>query len=121
LVSQASSTVEFVGDKNQIIYAKLDYDNPGMAYIHDLFIYDINKDDDKRLTFGLRANNPSISPDQKSIVFVYQKDGTTNLGTVDIDGKNFKRITFFEKGEQVYNPKFSHDGDWIILMLIQER
>ena len=114
LVSLASSTVEFVGDKNQIIYAKLDYDNPGMAYIHDLFIYDIDKDDDKRLTFGLRANNPSISPDQKNIVFVYQKDGTTNLGTVDINGKNFKRLTFFEKGEQVYNPKYSPDGDWII-------
>ncbi|MCK9279036.1 MAG: biopolymer transporter Tol [Melioribacteraceae bacterium] len=114
LVSMASSTVEFLGDKNQIIYAKLDYDNPGMAFIHDLFIYDIDKDKDTRLTFGLRANNPSISHDEKSIVFVYQKDGTTNLGSVDIEGKNFKRLTFFEKGEQVYNPKFSPDGKWII-------
>ncbi|MFA7287871.1 MAG: biopolymer transporter Tol [Melioribacteraceae bacterium] len=114
LVSMASSTIEFVGDKNQIIYAKLDYDNPGMAYIHDLYIYDIDKDKDKRLTFGLRANNPSISPDEKSIVFVYQKDGTTNIGTVDIDGKNFKRLTFFESGEQVFNPKYSPDNEWIV-------
>ena len=36
------------------------------------------------------------------------------LGTVDIDGKNFKRLTFFENGEQVYNPKFSPDDSYIV-------
>ncbi len=67
-----------------------------------------------RITHGLRANNPSVSADGTKIVFLFQKDGTSNVGLVDIDGKNFKRLTFFEKGEQVYNPKFSLDGKSII-------
>ncbi len=79
-----------------------------------LFIYDINKDEETRLTHNLRANQPSVSNDGKKIVFLFQKDGTTNLGIVDIDGLNFKRLTFFENGEQVYNPKFSNDDSYII-------
>ena len=67
-----------------------------------------------RLTYNLRANNPSVSHDGKKIVFLFQKDGTTNLGSVDIDGKNFKRLTFFENGEQVYNPKYSPDDSYVI-------
>jgi len=41
------------------------------------------------------------------------KDGTTNLGLIDLDpenetsGTNFKSLTSFTNGEQVYNPKFS--------------
>ena len=36
------------------------------------------------------------------------------LVLVDIDGKNFKALTYFENGEQVYNPKFSNDDSYII-------
>ena len=38
----------------------------------------------------------------------------TNLGIVDIDGKNFRSLTFYDKGEQVYNPKFTLDNKSII-------
>ncbi len=108
------STLSFIKDSNKIVYAKLSEDNPKWTDIHDLYIYDIGADEEKRITFGLRANNPNVSADGKKIVFLFQKDGTSNVGTVDIDGKNFKRITFFENGEQIYNPKFSPDGKTII-------
>ena len=101
-------------DGNKIIYSKLDDDNPNMYNVHDLYVYDIKEEDDVRLTYNLRANQPAISPDEKKIVFIYQKDGTTNLGLVDIDGKNFKPLTFYINGEQIYNPKFSNDGSFII-------
>jgi len=108
------STFSFIPGQNKIIYAKITEDNENWYNVHDIFVYDIDKEDDTRLTHNLRANNPSVSNDGKKIVFIYQKDGTTNLGTVDIDGKNFKRLTFFENGEQVYNPKFSIDDSFII-------
>ena len=114
LIAGIRSTVSITNDGKNIIFAKLSEDNPEYANIHDLFIYNIEEEDDKRLTFGLRANNPNISHDGKKITFVYQKDGTSNLGVVDIDGKNFKRLTFFEEGEQVYNPKYSLDDKQII-------
>ena len=114
LVSGVRSTVGWVGNENKIIYAKLTDENPNWYNVHDLYLYDIDKDKETRLTSDLRANQPSVSHDGKKIVFLFQKDGTSNLGIVDIDGKNFKRLTFFENGEQVYNPKFSNDDSFIV-------
>ncbi len=112
--SGVRSTFNFIKGTNKIVYAKLSEDNTKWKNIHDLYIYDINEDDSKRITFGLRANNPNVSPDGKSISFIYQKDGTSNIGIVDIDGKNFRSLTLFTQGEQVYNPKFSPDGKSVI-------
>jgi len=108
------STVSWIPGQNKIIYSRLTEDNPSWTNIHDLFVYDIDKEEESRLTEGLRANQPMVSPDGSGIVFLFQKDGTTNVGITDIDGKNFKKLTFFEHGEQVYNPKFSTDGSKII-------
>ena len=114
IVGGVRSTFSFIPGQNKIIYAKITEDNKNWYNVHDLFVFDLDSEDDTRLTHNLRANNPSVSNDGKKIVFIYQKDGTTNLGMVDIDGKNFKRLTFFENGEQVYNPKFSPDDSYII-------
>jgi len=108
------STFNFIPGEDKLVYAKLSEDNPKWTNIHDLYVYDIKEDEATRITFGLRANNPSVSPDGKKIVFVYQKDGTANLGIVDIDGKNYRTLTFYNRGEQVYNPKFSPDGKKVI-------
>ncbi|MBK7497688.1 MAG: PD40 domain-containing protein [Ignavibacteriales bacterium] len=114
IVGGVRSTFSFIPGQNKIIYAKITEDNKNWYNVHDLFLFDLDSEDDTRLTHNLRANNPSVSNDGKKIVFIYQKDGTTNLGMVDIEGKNFKRLTFFENGEQVYNPKFSPDDSYII-------
>lgn len=114
IASPIRSNVSFIPGTNKVIYSKLSDDNPRLVNIHDLYLYDIDKDDETRLTHGLRANNPSVSNDGKKIVFVFQNDGTVNLGIVDIDGKNFKRLTFFEKGEQLYNPRFSADDSYLL-------
>ncbi|MBK7980036.1 MAG: PD40 domain-containing protein [Ignavibacteriae bacterium] len=108
------STFNFIKNSNKIIYAKLSEDNPKWTNIHDLYIYDINEEDETRITFGLRANNPNVSDIGDKICFLFQKDGTSNIGIVDIDGKNFKQLTSFQDGEQVYNPKFSKDGNSVI-------
>ncbi|MDP2037267.1 MAG: biopolymer transporter Tol, partial [Ignavibacteria bacterium] len=96
--SKVRSTSSFIPGTNKIIYAELSDDNPKWVNIHDLYVYDLDAEKETRLTHGLRANNPSVSHDGKKIAFIYQNDGTVNLGTVDIDGKNFKRLTFFEQG-----------------------
>jgi Tol biopolymer transport system component len=108
------STFSFIPGTNKIVYSKLSRKNPDGNNIHDLFVYDIIEEEEKQLTSGLRANNPSISYDGKLITFVYQKDGSTNLGIVDSKGKNFRSLTFFNNGEQVYNPKFMLDNKSIV-------
>lgn len=108
------STFSWIDGEKKIIYAKITDDNPNWYNVHDLYVYDIDMEKETRLTKNLRANQPSVSNDEHKIVFLFQKDGTTNLGVVDIDGKNFRQLTFFENGEQVYNPKFSPDDSYII-------
>lgn len=114
LTSGIRSTLALLNNGKKIVYSKLDDDNPNMYNVHDIYVYDIDEDDELRLTYNLRANQPNISPDESKIAFIFQKDGTTNLGLADIDGNNFKQLTFFNNGEQVYNPKFSTDGSYII-------
>jgi Tol biopolymer transport system component len=109
-----NSTFSIFPDGNKIIYAKLTEKNKNFVKIHDLYIYDLVKKQEKRLTKGLRANNPNLSPDGKTIVFTSQKDGTINLFLIDIDGSNYRQLTFFRNGEQLFNPKFSPDGNKII-------
>jgi Tol biopolymer transport system component len=106
LVPGIRSTVGWVGEENKLIYAKLTDDNPNW--------YNVDKDKETRLTHDLRANQPAVSHAGKKIAFLFERDGTTNIGIVDINGKNFKRLTFFENGEQVYNPRFSGDDSYIV-------
>jgi Tol biopolymer transport system component len=108
------STFSLFDDDSKILYAKLSDDNPKWYNVHDLYVYDIKTEKEVRLTYNLRADQPSLSHDGNYIVFLFQKDGTSNIGMVDKDGKNFKRLTNFENGEQVYNPKFAFDNSSVI-------
>ncbi len=108
------STLGLLPGTDKIIYSKLSEDNPGWTNIHDIYVYDISDEEETRLTNGLRANQPTVSNDGKKIAFIFQKDGTTNIGIIDSDGKNFKRLTFYEHGEQVFDPKFTNDDKMIV-------
>jgi Tol biopolymer transport system component len=114
LTEGVSTSISWIPGENKLIYSKLSDDNPNWYNIHDLYVYDIDKEKETRLTYNLRANQPFVSHDGKKIVFLFERDGTTNLATVDINGKNFKQLTFFNNGEQVYEPKFSNDDSFII-------
>ncbi|MBK6915523.1 MAG: biopolymer transporter Tol [Ignavibacteriales bacterium] len=114
LVGTVRSTFSLIPETKKILYAKLSDDNKNWYNVHDLYTYDIENEDEVRLTYNLRANQPNLSHDGKKIVFLYQKDGTSNLGLIDIDGNNFKPLTFFQNGEQVFNPKFSNDDSYIV-------
>ncbi|VAX17494.1 tolB protein precursor, periplasmic protein involved in the tonb-independent uptake of group A colicins, partial [hydrothermal vent metagenome] len=76
VISGIRSTIGLTPDEKKIIFAKLSEDNPKWINIHDLFTYDIEEEEETRLTHGLRANNPDVSHDGKKITFLYQKDGT---------------------------------------------
>jgi Tol biopolymer transport system component len=108
------STFTWIPGTNKIVYAKISDDNPNWYNVHDLYVYDIDTEKETRLTFNTRANQPSVSRDGKKITYIFQKDGTTNLGICDIDGKNFKQLTAFGNGEQIYNPSFSNDNSYIV-------
>jgi hypothetical protein len=108
-----------VNGKNEIIYAKLSEKNSKWKVIHDLYVFNLDEEEETRLTYGLRANNPNVSHDGKKIVFTFQYDGTTNIGIVDIDGQNFKELTTFKNGEQVLNPSFHPMTNMLYLVTLR--
>ncbi len=114
IASGIRSTVSWVPNKNEVIYSKVSDDNPNWYNVHDLYTYNLDNNKETRLTKDLRANEPCISHDGKKIVFLFEKDGTTNLAMVNINGKNYKQLTTFNNGEQVYEPQFSNDDSYII-------
>lgn len=113
VVDGVRSTVSFTRDGKGIAYAKTTADNPHWSRLSDLYRYDLETKDETRLTHGLRAFNPRISPDGSRIVFTTGSDGTLNIGTCGIDGSDFRTVTHVPKGHQVYTPAWSPDGSTI--------
>ncbi len=101
-------------DGKKLYYARTTSHNSHFSLQSDLYVYDLEKEEETRITYGKRAISPSISPDGKTLVFVVGSDGTSNLATMNADTSSFKRITSFKNGEQVYAPKWSSKGDRIV-------
>jgi len=108
------SSVSWSPDGKKIYYSKITYDNPHWSRVGDIYVYDLGKKEETRLTHALRALNPSLSPDGRTIAFATESDATLNVGAVDSDGKNFRLLTNFKNGEQVFTPKWSPDGASVV-------
>jgi Tol biopolymer transport system component len=113
------SSLSWSPDGKKIFYSKHTSNNPHWSIVYDVYAYDIEKDEETRLTYGKRANFPSMSPDGNQIAFVSGSDGITNLFVGDYKTSqdsltNIRQLTFFMNSEQVYNPKWSPDGKQIV-------
>jgi Tol biopolymer transport system component len=108
------SKISWSADGKKIYYTKLSYDNPYGSQLSDIYQYDLDEEEETRLTFGQRAISAVRSPDGSKFAITYQLDGTVNIAVVDSAGKNFRQLTAFRNGEQTYHPDWSPDGKWII-------
>lgn len=92
-------------DSQKIIFDSVDtFDRVNFYY--DLYTYDLNTKKTKRLTRGLRAREPAVSPDGKSIVYVKAGRGKTALYTVTSEGKNETVLYIPDGYERVSRPHF---------------
>jgi len=101
-------------DGTKLYYGRATRDNPHWSFQFDIFEYDLKTEEERRVTNGARAINPSVSPDGEHIVFVTNQDGTSNLAVADLDGSGLRKVTPYMNGEQVYNPCWSPDGKRIL-------
>lgn len=80
----------------------------------DLFIYDIQNKESRRITRSERVRDPAWAPDGTRIAAVKQMAGTQNLVTIDPADGSITTLTSFENGETVYTPAWHPDGNQII-------
>ena len=77
----------------------------------DLRAVDVATGRVRALTRGLRAKEPDVAPDGRSIVLVLQKADRSELALVDADGSRLRELTRSEPGTQWSGPRFSPRGD----------
>lgn len=118
LIAGVSGSYSWSPDGKKIIFARRNKPTIHEAIVFDLYEYDIAKEEETQVTFGLRAHAPAYSYDGNQICYVTNSDGTQNLFVSKSPGgkriKEMTQLTSFTNGEQIYAPKWSPDGTKII-------
>ena len=86
--------------------------NPWRTYYayYDLWMYDRAERRLHRVTEGLRATNPGISPDGKWVVFEVNRTTSRGLGLYSLETGKLEMLIAPSGFQQVYTPVFSPDG-----------
>lgn len=91
-------------DSKKFVYDAIDENSEYFQY-SDLFLFDLTTEKIKKLTTGLRAREPSVSPSGKHIVFVKVSSGKTELCLMNINGHHHK-VLYAPKEGRISRPTF---------------
>src|SRR5262249_30352561 len=81
---------------------------------HDLYALDVARGEKRRRTSGLRAADPDLSPDGRTLAFDVNEAGARSLATMPVEGGPVTRLLGnADDLSQVYTPAWSPDGKWI--------
>jgi len=115
------SRLQLSADGKTLFYSKYTGTSFKIQKFNDLFIFDIEKKKETRLTHQKRLKTPAFSPDGKMFVATTEKDGTANLceGNFlkDESAQNLRQLTSYENGEQIFSPIYQADGSRIVFAL----
>lgn len=108
----AINRLSWTPDGSALIYDHVDVFDRYYLY-SDLWRYDLATKKAKRLTRGLRAREPVVAPDGRSIVFVRNIPGGTQLAAVKIDGS--EPVTLYEPpiSTRLSHPEFLSENEII--------
>jgi Tol biopolymer transport system component len=64
----------------------------------------------EQLTFGLRATEPHVSPDGRTVAFRRNDAAQSRLAFLDLDTTEVRELAPFDRVSQVYTPRWHPDG-----------
>ncbi len=99
----------FNADGTKLVYAKFHRGDHG-SLLWDLKVADLETGTTHWITQSRRANHPHWSAVGDRIVFIGIDGDTTNLYTCDAIGQEVHQLTQHEADVQVFDPRFSPDG-----------
>ncbi|MCH8567287.1 MAG: hypothetical protein LAT67_03445 [Balneolales bacterium] len=112
LISRIGSGFSFSPDGKTIAYNFIRQNRYGETY-NDIYLYDTDSGDTRKLTRDARLSEPSWSPDGSTLAALQTKDGTINLVLVDPETGDIKPLSSFNRSEQLFRPAWSPDGSRI--------
>ncbi|MFH0871248.1 MAG: BamA/TamA family outer membrane protein [bacterium] len=86
----------------------------------DLYLHDLEREKTIRLTRGLRARDPDISPDGGQVLFVINHLGTNDLATLNLATRQITTLTHNQERIQYSKPRWSPDGKRIAVSMRRE-
>ena len=84
------------------------------ASFSDLRIVDVATGRVRTLSRGLRAREPDVASDGRSVVFVKQSGEGAELATLDLDGRNLRVLTASAPETSWSGPRFSPDARTVV-------
>jgi Tol biopolymer transport system component len=96
-------------DAKALVYAELQVHRTFAIY-GDLSVVDVASGRVRRLTRGMRALDPDVSPDGRTVVFARKLGDRSELFTLGIDGTGLKRLTTSLPGIEWSDPRFDPRG-----------
>lgn len=124
----AINRLSWTPNGDALVFDKVDVTDRYYLY-SDIWRYDLASKKVRRLTRGLRAREPAVSPDGQMIVFVRLTPGSSQLAAMKIDGSEI--ATLYEPPFQtrISNPEFlsqneiifaeKHDGGDEVLRVLK--
>lgn len=102
--------ISWFPDSTRIIYDKIDMTNR-LQRFSDLYIWDFKNKKSSSLTKGLRAREPSVSPNGEDVVFVHLSGGKTSLGILSLagDAKSSRDVYSPEMQDRISYPSYLND------------
>ena len=123
--SASGTSLAWDGEGKKLYYTKIEIIR-NTDYYNDLYSYDVATAREVRLTKGLRARDPQVTPDGTKLLFVVNKMGMTRLAMVDLAKAGGRPaveqdITFLTPWsvEQYETPCYSPDGSRIAIGIWQ--
>ena len=117
---RVTGSVSWSPDGRYLAYARITEVPETQALFNDLYLYDLEKKKEQRITRTLRARHPDWSHDGKRLAFVVESDGLLNLYTLTLDETSFQGK--IDDGTQHYYDLNTHElladipaerrGDW---------
>lgn len=94
---------------DRLVYSSVEYHRGTYAFNE---LSEVSPHGRRRLTWGLRAREPDVSPDGKRVAYVTHGAGTSHLVVAELaDIAGTRRIVVrSRRGEQVFTPRWSPDG-----------
>lgn len=110
LEGDVTSRFDCTRDGDRICYAKRTKKNKHGYAINDIFIYERGGNRSRRLTNGLRATDPTWSPDGRRIACVVSSDGTDRLLIVDAESAANILVGVAVPGRQYFGLSWGERG-----------